>query len=170
MCIKLALSNQVTSASINFFRYFNWILTLLFGVRYSHVLILLLLLYPFDSLPVFPYSLMGYVFLSEDASSMLLSIQPASLVNPAIFEGKDSKALFYVFKVLSDILPSIRPGECPISMHFVILPPSLINLAIFPLVLPKTLNIILKEIALIRAIVSPHEFSLAVFLPISILA
>ena len=104
------------------------------------------------------------------ANSVLLAVQPASLVASSIGPGEDALSLFAIVVVLSFIATAVCPSEHTASVHLIIDPIAIILPAICPGVHTNAMYVIIDELSLISGPVGPVEPAIAVFLSILVLA
>ena len=74
------------------------------------------------------------------SSTILLAIQPLSLVDPAVGPLEDAKALLLVFKIIALVGVAVRPGIDALTMHHTSFPAAVVFATIGPRVRADPFN------------------------------
>jgi hypothetical protein len=119
---------------------------------------------PLSLLAVGPESLLLDIFLVFISTpTILFAILPVASVGPAVWPRELPIPFFLVHNVFTLILPSVRPDKDTLPVHFVIPPNPLILSLICPLIISKTLDVVVFELSIVLAAITPNKLAVAVF-------
>ena len=99
----------------------------------------------------FPLTLFLITLLVNVGSgTILLAIQPLSLVDPAVGPLEDAEAFLLVFNIIALVGAAVRPGVDALTMHHVALPAATVFTTIGPLVRAAPFTVVLLEVSKVQ--------------------
>lgn len=136
----------------------------------SHERIVLFLTNFLNALTVLPHICLDYTILAQNTRTVLLPVDPRSLVVATIWPSECSKAMLPILDVLAIIAPSIGPLQLTVAVHFVLEPGTSVVSTVLPAVHALACDIVGDKLAAVVVSVGPTERSMPILVTLLVLA